>query len=460
MQKTRIEQVEEIGINPGEPQNGGSLTWNNTTKKYEHINKSNSNHSHAIINSNWNAVEGELGFIENKPTVHDSHEISDITGLSTELGNRISKATSTDNAIVRFNGANGEVQNSGPIISDAGEIIAIAVGQIKTAILGKSNFIGVHGEGLGDESYGVVGTSKYIPSQFCNSEKTVTGVKTVQKFRGDSDHLYGPVEKGYGLKQTYNLPTNSFEPTESYNAEKEAGAIECIWEDVSNDNEFSVLVINLMKGGITAPCAKFTGDGKIYVWNNSSWVEIGSGSFGDYVAKVGDTMAGALEVTTSGTGWALYGHTPLGVAIQGVSEKNIAMSGISNSGSSAIFEQQATLEENTNNSTVIIRRSNSGPFNQTGKLLDLEDNSTVSGTIGDILVELKVLTISKFVIYRNGSFDVPRSSFRYDSQSIGVDTAGDWRTYSDASGYYTEYCTIGNAVKGSGTWVNKHTINI
>jgi hypothetical protein len=59
-----------------------------------------------------------------------------------------------------------------------------------------------------------------------------------------------------------------------------------------------------------------------------------------------------------------------------------------------------------------------------------------------------------------GSLDTLRGQYHYHSISIGADTAGDWRTYSTDTGFYTEYCTVGNATKGAGTWVNKHTITI
>jgi uncharacterized protein (TIGR02145 family) len=77
MQKTRIEQIEEVGINPGATEADGSLTWNNSTKKYEHISKSNSNHTHLVISPDWDAIEGEPGFIENKPTVVSEQVQSD-----------------------------------------------------------------------------------------------------------------------------------------------------------------------------------------------------------------------------------------------------------------------------------------------------------------------------------------------------------------------------------------------
>jgi len=61
-------------------------------------------------------------------------------------------------------------------------------------------------------------------------------------------------------------------------------------------------------------------------------------------------------------------------------------------------------------------------------------------------------------VYSN--MEIKRGNYMYHSQTIGIDTAGDWRTYGNATAFYTEYCTVGNATKGAGTWVMKHTINI
>lgn len=53
-----------------------------------------------------------------------------------------------------------------------------------------------------------------------------------------------------------------------------------------------------------------------------------------------------------------------------------------------------------------------------------------------------------------------RGTYRYDAQSLTADTIGDWRTYSDANGFYTQYCTVANATKGAGTWITKLTIPV
>lgn len=55
---------------------------------------------------------------------------------------------------------------------------------------------------------------------------------------------------------------------------------------------------------------------------------------------------------------------------------------------------------------------------------------------------------------------VTRGYVIYHDQSRTADTIGDWRQYADGNGFYTQYCTLGNATKGAGTWVTKFTIQI
>jgi len=86
--------------------------------------------------------------------------------------------------------------------------------------------------------------------------------------------------------------------------------------------------------------------------------------------------------------------------------------------------------------------------------------NTTGGNVG---VGTKSPTSTLHVVgstYNTTKAQMVRGQYRYDSQNVNVDTAGDWRTYSDANGYYTEYCTVGNATQGGGTWVNKHTISV
>lgn len=63
----------------------------------------------------------------------------------------------------------------------------------------------------------------------------------------------------------------------------------------------------------------------------------------------------------------------------------------------------------------------------------------------------------KSAFFQN-NVNIIRGKFRYDAVSQTADTVGDWRTYSDANGLYTQICTVANPVKGAGTWVTKQTI--
>jgi hypothetical protein len=58
-------------------------------------------------------------------------------------------------------------------------------------------------------------------------------------------------------------------------------------------------------------------------------------------------------------------------------------------------------------------------------------------------------------LHSDGSLSLLKSatSYLYRSASTSIDTIGDFRTYGNALGFQTEYCTAGNATKGGGTWV-------
>ena len=64
--KTRVEQIEEVGINPGITEDKGSLTWNNSTGKYEHKEKSDIDHTHSnssVLYTTSSPTTNEIGNI-------------------------------------------------------------------------------------------------------------------------------------------------------------------------------------------------------------------------------------------------------------------------------------------------------------------------------------------------------------------------------------------------------------
>lgn len=60
--------------------------------------------------------------------------------------------------------------------------------------------------------------------------------------------------------------------------------------------------------------------------------------------------------------------------------------------------------------------------------------------------------------FENNDNELVYGKYYYRSQAIGQDTPGDWRTYSDTTNFYYQYCTLGNATKGAGTWITKHIV--
>jgi len=65
-----------------------------------------------------------------------------------------------------------------------------------------------------------------------------------------------------------------------------------------------------------------------------------------------------------------------------------------------------------------------------------------------------------FIELYNSIRNIPLGEHYYHSASLTADTLGDWRIYGDVNGFYFQYCTVANATKGSGTWVNKFTIEV
>jgi len=55
-------------------------------------------------------------------------------------------------------------------------------------------------------------------------------------------------------------------------------------------------------------------------------------------------------------------------------------------------------------------------------------------------------------LYVNNDIEQRRGTYQYHRQYFGADTDGDWRTYSDGSGFYTQMRVAGN-------WVTKETIS-
>ncbi|GEM_PF-6255761 len=189
-------------------------------------------------------------------------------------GNGYQSGLSTDNAIARWDGTDGKtIQNSKVTISDDGEVY-IEVGANKEGLHSKSGYLAIEGEGVGPTSYGISGKSDNVPAQFANMLKTVTGIRQALVLRGDSANLVGPVEIGYALRQLIRLPVNDFvDPAES---EVNAGAIDCIWSDITTTLEACDFIFSLQHNGVLKPSMKLSGHGELFLRdaNNTKWNQV------------------------------------------------------------------------------------------------------------------------------------------------------------------------------------------
>lgn len=81
---------------------------------------------------------------------------------------------------------------------------------------------------------------------------------------------------------------------------------------------------------------------------------------------------------------------------------------------------------------------------QTSQLLLLQDSS------GNFLGSVEA----------SGSQQILRGKYIYEAQSLTADTIGDVRSYTDANGTYKQICTVANAAKGLGTWLEIESLLI
>lgn len=89
--------------------------------------------THNELDGNFTHLEGKINTEESARIDADTELDSRVSTVSTALGNRVTKVSSTDNAIVRFDGTSGEVQDSGVTIDDSGLINGSISGNSATA---------------------------------------------------------------------------------------------------------------------------------------------------------------------------------------------------------------------------------------------------------------------------------------------------------------------------------------
>ena len=107
-------------------------------------------------------------------------------------------------------------------------------------------YVGIEGNGTGEEGYGVTGNALKLPFLGMHMSTTPTGRKSIYGLRGNSASI--TVQNDFGLDIDWYLPVLGW--TLPQYSEKLAGQFSGVWTDVTQDEEDSRFEFRLMKAGI------------------------------------------------------------------------------------------------------------------------------------------------------------------------------------------------------------------
>jgi hypothetical protein len=192
------------------------------------------------------------------------------------------------------------------------DAISAVNGTLGVCITGDSQGVGVLGIGSDSVSgYGIVGFSPNIPIQGANLTTTSSGLRTVLSLRGDSAHTVGADE--YGLTTDFLMPVLGW--VDPLLSEKVSGRFNCVWTDITQDNEYCRFDWWLMRGGSLTKQMTIDGDGSLTVYGN-----ISANNFRQTVYTITLPNAGSVALRVAGAtsgvdypaGWTLnaYGLNP------------------------------------------------------------------------------------------------------------------------------------------------------
>ncbi len=146
-----------------------------------------------------NAIDSEV----TARTTADTDLDSRVSTVSTALGNRVTKVSSTDNAIVRFDGTSGEVQDSGVTIDDSGLINGSISGNSATAtkLQNARTINGVLFDGtanieieVGGGGANLEGAINAIEKEQILSRSNHTGLQSMDTISGLAESLLGKAD--------------------------------------------------------------------------------------------------------------------------------------------------------------------------------------------------------------------------------------------------------------------------
>ncbi len=159
--------------------------------------------THQELDGNFTHLEGKINAEESARIDADTDLDSRVSTVSTALGNRVTKVSSTDNAIVRFDGTSGEVQDSGVTIDDSGLINGSISGNSATAtkLQNARTINGVLFDGTADIEIEVGGGGANLEGTINANEKEQmlsrsnhTGVQSMDTISGLAESLLGKAD--------------------------------------------------------------------------------------------------------------------------------------------------------------------------------------------------------------------------------------------------------------------------
>ena len=159
--------------------------------------------THQELDGNFTHLEGKINAEESARIDADTVLDSRVSTVSTALGNRVTKVPSTDNAIVRFDGTSGEVQDSGVTIDDSGLINGSISGNsgTTTKLATARTINGVLFDGTADIEIEVGGGGANLEGTINANEKEQmlsrsnhTGLQSMDTISGLAESLLGKAD--------------------------------------------------------------------------------------------------------------------------------------------------------------------------------------------------------------------------------------------------------------------------
>ena len=221
-------------------------------------------------------------------------------GTKSEVDTKVAKVTSIDNAIVRFNGTTGDVQNSGVTIDDAGvmSVPSGIMGNASTATtLQTSRTINISGDMTGIATSFNGSTNITIPTTLANSGVSAgTYTSVTVDFKGRVTAGSNPTTLGgYGITDAINVSSKGVAngvATLNASGVIPSTQLPSFVDDVLEYSTLSSFPVTGEPGKIYVDLAT----NKTYRWSGSAYIYITSGAVDSVAGKTGVVTLNKADV--------------------------------------------------------------------------------------------------------------------------------------------------------------------